>query len=52
MVIKGDDRQATKAINYIKGVKGATLPREVRVADCKNCDRERCSLRGSDKPWC
>lgn len=51
MVIKGDDGQVTKAIDYIERVKGAKLPREVRVADCKNCDRERCSLWGGNKPW-
>ncbi len=52
MVIKGDDGQVTRAIDYIEGVKGAQLPREVRLDDCKYCDTERCSLRGGDKPWC
>ena len=31
MVIKGDKEQVTRAIEYIEGVKGAKLPREVRV---------------------
>ncbi len=52
MVIKGDDGQVTKAINYIEEVKGAKLPRELRVADCKkNCSVELCSLRSGDKTW-
>jgi hypothetical protein len=52
MVIEGKDEQVTKAIDYIEGIKGAKLPREVRVADCRNCNRERCSLQGGAKPWC
>ena len=51
MVIKGDDAQVTKAIDYIEAVKGPQLPREVRVAKCKDCG-ELCSLSSGDKPWC
>ena len=52
MIVTGDEGQVTKAINYIEGVKGARLPREVRVSDCADCERERCSLHGANKPWC
>ncbi len=52
LVIKGDDRQVTKAIDYIEGVKGTRLPREVRAGDCRDCSNELCSLSGTDKPWC
>lgn len=52
MVIKGSDEQVTKAIGYIEGVKGAKLPRKVRVRNCKDCEREACSLKGGGKPWC
>ena len=51
IIIKGDDRQVTKAIDYVEEVKGAQLLREVRVADCKDCGMELCSL-GGNKPWC
>ena len=37
MVIIGNDRQVTKTIEHIEEVKGAQLPREVRVVDCKDC---------------
>jgi len=52
MVLKGDAGQVTKAIDYIEGVKGAQLPREVRVVDCKGCGNGLCSLSSGDKPWC
>ena len=52
MVIKGDETQVTKAIEYIERVKGARLPREVVVADCTSCQSELCSLIGGSKPWC
>ncbi len=52
MIIKGEDDAVTKAIRFVEGVKGTKLPREVRVRDCNNCERERCSLRGANKAWC
>jgi len=52
MLVKGDEEQVTGAIGYIEGVKGARLPREVRLPDCRDCHTERCSLRNADKPWC
>ena len=52
MVIEGSDDQVTKAIEYVEGVKGTQLPRKIRVADCRACDNQLCSLRGSKKPWC
>lgn len=51
MIIKGDDVQVSKAIEYVEGVKGARLPRDVRVRSCIECDRELCSLRGGVKRW-
>jgi hypothetical protein len=52
MIIKGDDDQVTKAIRYIEAVKGAQFPKEVRAADCKDCNNELCSLSNGDKHWC
>lgn len=52
MIIKGDDDQVTKAIQFIEEVKGAQFPKEVRVADCKDCNNELCSLSSGDKHWC
>jgi len=52
MVIKGTSEQVTKAIEHVERVKGTQLPREVRAADCRECEDERCSLRGGGKPWC
>lgn len=52
MVIRGDDESVAKAITYIEGVKGARLPREVQVADCKSCGNQLCNLSGGVKPWC
>jgi hypothetical protein len=52
MVIKGDEKQISKAIQYIESIKGASLPRDVKTGDCKDCENELCSLRGGDKPWC
>ncbi len=52
MVIKGNDDQGMKAIEYIESVKGTQLPREVTVADCSKCQNEQCSLKGGKKPWC
>ena len=52
MVIKGNDEQGIKAIEYIEGIKGTQLPREVIVADCSECQNELCSLKDGKKPWC
>ncbi len=52
MIIKGEDDAVAKAIRLIEEVKGTRLPREVRLPDCNTCKRERCSLRGANKPWC
>jgi hypothetical protein len=52
MVIEGTDEQVTKAIEYVESVKGTQLPREIRVADCRACRNQLCSLRGGRKPWC
>ncbi len=52
MVIKGNDQQGTKAIEYIESIKGTQLPREVIVPDCLDCQNELCSLRDGKKPWC
>ena len=52
MVIKGSDEEVTKAINYIEGVKGTKLPREVLMRECKSCESPKCSLKGGVKPWC
>ncbi len=52
MVIRGDEGQVSKAINYIEGVKGTKLPREVRARYCNDCHQELCSLRDANKPWC
>lgn len=52
MVIKGNDEQGMKAIEYIEGIKGTQLPREVIVADCSECQNELCSLKDGKKPWC
>ena len=51
MVINGADGQVTKAIDYIEELKGAQLPREVGLDDCKYCDTDGCSLHGGNKPW-
>jgi hypothetical protein len=52
MVIKGNDEQGNKAIEYIEGIKGTQLPREVNVPDCRDCQNELCSLKDGKKPWC
>jgi hypothetical protein len=52
MVLKGNDAQVSKAIEYIEGVKGTLPPREVIAADCTECKNELCSLRGGAKHWC
>jgi hypothetical protein len=52
MIIKGDDDQVPKAIEYIEEAKGAEFPKEVRVVACKDCQNELCSLSGLDKHWC
>jgi len=51
MVVKGGVGQVTRAIEYIEMVKGTQLPREVRVADCKDCVNQICNLSSGDKSW-
>ena len=51
MIIKGDDEQVPKAINYIETVKGAQIPRDLGIANCQECAMESCSLGRGDKPW-
>jgi hypothetical protein len=52
MVVKGNDEQGNKAIQYIESIKGTQLPREVIVPDCLDCQNELCSLKDGKKPWC
>jgi hypothetical protein len=47
MIIMGDDRQVTRAIDYVQEVKGVQLLREVWVADRMDYGMELCSLRGA-----
>lgn len=50
LVLKGDEKQVTKAINYIEQSKGARLP-QVRSHSCYDCPLQICTFPLKDKPW-
>ncbi len=50
LVIKGEEEQVTKAIEYIEQSKGARLPK-IRTPDCDNCSFANCEFPVKGKPW-
>ncbi|HEX78155.1 MAG TPA: hypothetical protein G4O03_07095 [Dehalococcoidia bacterium] len=50
LVIRGDEEQVRKAIDYAEQSKGARLP-QVRTFNCHQCDVSFCYFPVGDKPW-
>ncbi|MFC2069676.1 hypothetical protein ACFLTB_00665 [Chloroflexota bacterium] len=50
LVIKGNDEQVKKAIDYIEQSKGAGLP-QLRLSNCLNCQPAPCKFPVGDKHW-
>jgi hypothetical protein len=50
LVIKGNDEQVKKAIEYIEQSKGAKFP-QVRLCNCNECPVPHCKFPVGDKPW-
>ena len=50
LVIKGDDDQVKKAIEYIEQSKGARFP-PLRLCHCHDCSVPHCRFPVGDKHW-
>lgn len=50
LVVKGDESQVKKAIEFIEQSKGARLP-QLRLRNCKGCPVAHCRFPVADKPW-
>lgn len=50
LVVKGEQEEVERAVEWVEKVKGAKLP-QVRERNCLICDRKTCSLAGKSKPW-
>ena len=50
MVIKGDEEQVNKAIDYIEQSKGAKLP-QLRLRNCEGCPAGHCRFPVGNKHW-
>lgn len=50
LVLKGEDLQVKKAIEYVETAKGARLP-QVRTFNCLDCHQPICKFPVGDKPW-
>jgi hypothetical protein len=51
MVIKGDDEQVTKAIDFVEKSKGAKLPQLRLCNNCEECPSQHCQFPLGKKPW-
>ena len=49
-VIKGEDDQVKKAIEYVEQSKGAILP-DLRIPNCHDCTFSTCHFSVGDKAW-
>lgn len=50
LVIKGNDDQVKKAIEYVEQSKGTRFP-QVRLCNCNECSVPHCKFPVGDKPW-
>jgi hypothetical protein len=50
MVIKGNEEQVNKAIDYIEQSKGAKLP-QLRLRNCEGCPAGHCRFPVGNKHW-
>ena len=50
MVVKGEQEEVDRAVEWVEKVKGSRLP-QVRERNCLICERKPCSLAGVSKPW-
>jgi hypothetical protein len=50
LVLSGDSKMVTKAVELAEQVKGARLP-EPRLPDCRECAVPTCRFPGWEKPW-
>jgi hypothetical protein len=50
MVIKGDDAEVKKAIDFVEQSKGARIP-QIRQFNCHDCPNKMCAFPVGDKHW-
>ena len=50
LVIKGNNGQVKKALEFVEQSKGARFP-QVRLCNCNECPVPHCSFPVDDKPW-
>jgi len=50
MVMKGNEEQVKRAIDYVEQSKGARLP-QLRLGDCRECPGAHCRFPVADKHW-
>jgi hypothetical protein len=50
LVIKGDEAQVKKAIEFVEQSKGARIP-QIRQFNCYDCPNKMCAFPVGDKHW-